>query len=106
MAHPKVVLFLTHCGMHGVLEAVWNSVPMVGMPVFIDQVGTVDNITSEVGIIFLLIMISSTLVPKLPRGAPPRFSASGLKPTTSTTPSWRSEKIRSKLITNHSCDLW
>ena len=39
MAHPKVVLFLTHCGMHGVLEAVWNEVPMVGMPVFIDQVG-------------------------------------------------------------------
>ena len=39
MAHPKVVLFLTHCGMHGVLEAVWNRVPMVGMPVFIDQVG-------------------------------------------------------------------
>ena len=38
MAHPKVVLFLTHCGMHGVLEAVWNEVPMVGMPVFIDQV--------------------------------------------------------------------
>ena len=50
MAHPKVVLFLTHCGMHGVLEAVWNSVPMVGMPVFIDQVGTtVDNVTSEFG---------------------------------------------------------
>ena len=50
MAHPKVVLFLTHCGIHGVLEAVWNSVPMVGMPVFIDQVGdTVDTVTSEFG---------------------------------------------------------
>ena len=103
MAHPKVVLFLTHCGMHGVLEAVWNSVPMVGMPVFIDQVGTtVDNVTSEFGIIFLL--ISSMWVPKLPRGAPPRFSASGQKPTTSTTPSWKSETTRSKLVTNHSHD--
>ena len=39
MAHQNVILFLTHCGMHGVLEAVWNKVPMVGMPVFIDQVG-------------------------------------------------------------------
>ncbi len=30
-------LFITHCGMHGVLESVFYSVPMLGMPVFIDQ---------------------------------------------------------------------
>lgn len=31
------MLFFTHCGMHGVLEAVHHGVPMVGMPVFADQ---------------------------------------------------------------------
>ena len=38
LAHPRTLLFVTHCGMHGVLEAVHHGVPMVGMPVFIDQV--------------------------------------------------------------------
>ena len=38
LAHKNVVLFITHCGMHGVMEAIYHKVPMVGMPVFIDQV--------------------------------------------------------------------
>jgi len=37
LAHPNTKLFFTHCGMHGVLEAIHFGVPMVGMPVFIDQ---------------------------------------------------------------------
>ena len=37
LAHHKLRLFLTHCGMHGVLESIYYGVPMVGMPVFIDQ---------------------------------------------------------------------
>lgn len=37
LAHPKTVLFFTHCGMHGVIEALHHGVPMVGMPVFSDQ---------------------------------------------------------------------
>lgn len=36
-AHEKTVLFFTHCGMHGILEALHYGVPMVGMPVFADQ---------------------------------------------------------------------
>lgn len=28
---------MTHCGLHGVMEAVYYGVPMVGMPIFIDQ---------------------------------------------------------------------
>ena len=37
LAHPKTILFVTHCGMHGVMEAIYHRVPMVGMPVFFDQ---------------------------------------------------------------------
>ena len=37
LAHPTTRLFITHCGMHGVLESIYYGVPMVGMPVFIDQ---------------------------------------------------------------------
>ncbi|XP_064102909.1 UDP-glucuronosyltransferase 2A3-like [Macrobrachium nipponense] len=37
LAHPKTKLFFTHCGMHGVIEALHYGVPMVGMPVFADQ---------------------------------------------------------------------
>lgn len=37
LAHEKTILFITHCGMHGVMEAIYYRVPMVGMPVFIDQ---------------------------------------------------------------------
>lgn len=37
LAHPNTVLFITHCGMHGVLEALTYGVPMVGIPVFADQ---------------------------------------------------------------------
>ena len=38
LAHPSMKIFFTHCGMHGVMEAIYYGVPMVGMPVFIDQV--------------------------------------------------------------------
>jgi len=37
LAHRNLRLFITHCGMHGVMEAIFHAVPMVGMPVFVDQ---------------------------------------------------------------------
>ena len=37
LGHKKTVVFITHCGMHGVLEAIYNAVPMVGIPVFIGR---------------------------------------------------------------------
>ena len=37
LAHLNTRVFFTHCGMHGVMEAIWHGVPVVGMPVFIDQ---------------------------------------------------------------------
>ena len=49
LAHSNTKLFITHCGMHGVLEAIHYEVPMVGMPVFIDQ-GDILTRMEEVGI--------------------------------------------------------
>ncbi|XP_040566925.1 UDP-glucuronosyltransferase 2B16 [Lepeophtheirus salmonis] len=37
LSHPNMVLFFTHCGMHGVMEAIYFGVPMVGLPIFVDQ---------------------------------------------------------------------
>lgn len=49
LAHPKTKVFFTHCGMHGVMEAIYHRVPMVGMPIFIDQ-GDVFTRMEEKGI--------------------------------------------------------
>ena len=38
LAHPKVKVFLTHCGNNGQMEALQSGVPMVGVPVFLDQI--------------------------------------------------------------------
>ncbi|XP_049305186.1 UDP-glucosyltransferase 2 isoform X1 [Bactrocera dorsalis] len=37
LAHPKVKLFVTHGGMHSLIEAVHHAKPIVGTPVFYDQ---------------------------------------------------------------------
>ncbi len=38
LAHNKTLVFFTHCGSHSVMEAIYHAVPMVGMPIFLDQV--------------------------------------------------------------------
>ncbi|KAK3919517.1 UDP-glucosyltransferase 2 [Frankliniella fusca] len=38
LTHPKTVLFITHGGLMGTLEAVHSSVPMLGLPLFADQI--------------------------------------------------------------------
>ena len=37
-AHKKTLLFVSHCGMTGILEAIYHRVPIVGIANFADQV--------------------------------------------------------------------
>lgn len=37
LGHPKMKLFITHCGSNGQYEAVYHGVPMLGIPMFAEQ---------------------------------------------------------------------
>ncbi|KAB7501666.1 UDP-glucuronosyltransferase 2C1 [Armadillidium nasatum] len=37
LAHPRTTLFISHCGLHGVMEAIHYGVKMVTVPIFFDQ---------------------------------------------------------------------
>jgi UDP:flavonoid glycosyltransferase YjiC (YdhE family) len=37
LAHPKVVGFVSHCGLLSTHEAHWFAVPIIGIPVYVDQ---------------------------------------------------------------------
>jgi hypothetical protein len=37
LAHPNLKLFLTHCGLNSMLEAVYHAKPMLGFPIALDQ---------------------------------------------------------------------
>ena len=47
LAHPKTLLFVTHVGNNGLLEAVHYRVPMVGMPIYMNQGGARFNTLLE-----------------------------------------------------------
>lgn len=47
LAHPNVKLFISHCGLGSVAEANYHGVPIVGMPIGIDQISNADNIIKE-----------------------------------------------------------
>lgn len=38
LAHPNIKVFITHGGLFGTQEGVYNAVPMLGMPFYCDQV--------------------------------------------------------------------
>ncbi|GAB0099854.1 hypothetical protein DMENIID0001_157440 [Sergentomyia squamirostris] len=37
LAHPNAKLFMSHCGLLSSMEATWQGVPILGVPVFLDQ---------------------------------------------------------------------
>lgn len=47
MAHPKTVLFFTHAGSNGVLEAIHYRVPMVGLPLYMNQEDMINRLIEK-----------------------------------------------------------
>lgn len=47
LGHPNVKVFITHGGLMGTMEAVYNGVPMVAIPLFGDQFHNVKNFEEE-----------------------------------------------------------
>lgn len=47
LACNETLLFITHCGINGITEAVANGVPLVGLPMFSDQIDNLANIVEK-----------------------------------------------------------
>lgn len=47
LAHPNIRLFISHCGLGSVAESKYHGVPIVGMPIGIDQGTNADSIVDE-----------------------------------------------------------
>lgn len=47
LSHPNLKLFISHCGLGSVAEAKFHGVPVIGMPLGIDQISNADSIVSE-----------------------------------------------------------
>ena len=59
LAHSNTVLFITHCGMNGQFEALYHAVPMLGFPIFGDQLYNALRITKKGLGLYLPIMMST-----------------------------------------------
>lgn len=47
LSHPKLTLFMSHCGLGSVAEAKYHGVPIVGLPLGIDQSTNADSIVAQ-----------------------------------------------------------
>ena len=47
LAHPNIKLFISHCGLGGVVEAKYHAVPIVAVPMFADQNGNAANVEKD-----------------------------------------------------------
>lgn len=48
-AHKNVVAFITHCGLSGIFEALYEAKPLIMMPIFFDQISNA-VILEELGV--------------------------------------------------------
>lgn len=46
-AHPNLKAYVTHGGQLGTIEAVHNGVPLVGIPMYYDQHGNIQNMVDK-----------------------------------------------------------
>jgi glucuronosyltransferase len=47
IGHPNVLLFLSHGGLLGIMEAIYNGVPVVGIPFYGDQRSNLANLEAR-----------------------------------------------------------
>ncbi|XP_067664274.1 UDP-glucuronosyltransferase 2C1-like [Haliotis asinina] len=47
LGHAKTKLFISHCGSNGQYEAIFNGVPLIGVPIFSDQPYNVKRLVSK-----------------------------------------------------------
>ena len=43
LGHPKISLFITHCGVKSYIESAYHGKPMIGFPILMDQLGNCAN---------------------------------------------------------------
>lgn len=57
LAHPKARVFVTHGGTNGVQEAIFHGIPVVGLPLFLDQPDNLSRLRAKGGAVVLDIAV-------------------------------------------------